>query len=139
MVVKTGVSLPDEVYNELSRIARLMGYGSISKAVRDAVEMFIAFNRWWTARGRVFGTIQVLASLERPTAEDKLLETVRSHDNVVKGLLRIPVAERYSLHLLIVEGDSESIKTLYKNLVRIDGILAVQASLLPGGPEQREG
>jgi CopG family nickel-responsive transcriptional regulator len=132
LVVKTGISLPDEVYNELASIARVMGYGSISKAVRDAVEMFIAFNRWWTAKGNVFGTIQVLIPAGKPAVEEKLLNIERNYGRIIRLSIRIPFNADYMLQLLIVDGDGEEVKKLYKQLVRIDGILAVQASLLPG-------
>ena len=132
MVVKTGVSLPDEVYEELSRISRVMGYGSISKAVRDAVELFIAFNRWWTASGRVFGTIQVLLSPARRGAEEKVLAVEKRFENIVKAVLRTSTSGGYTLHILVVDGHGDTVKQLYKELVRVDGVLAVQTSLLPG-------
>ncbi|BEP18438.1 hypothetical protein PYJP_17900 [Pyrofollis japonicus] len=130
MVVKTGIALPDKVYEELSNIAREMGYGSISKAVRDAVELFIAFNKWWSAKGSVTGTIMVLYPKEASTTERKVIELLGGFSEIIRASIHVPLGE-YSLLAILVAGEGSEVKNLYKELTRLDGVLAVQPSLLP--------
>ena len=130
MVVKTGVSLPDEVYERLVSLSKSLGYTSISKAVRDAVELFIAFNRWWTARGGVAGVIQIAARRgSRGLAE--LEEAVSEFSDIVRFTARVPVSGGMVFCLVFVEGDGARVKQLYRRIASINGLLAVQPALLP--------
>ncbi len=129
MVVKTGVSLPDDVYQELVETAQAMGYTSLSHAVRDAVETFIAFNKWWKYSGTVTGSIQILALDTRET-HSNLADNLREHAHTIIAQLTIPL-DRYALTIIVVRGAGEEIKELYKKLVKTKGVLAVQANLLP--------
>ncbi len=126
MVVKTGVSLPDETYQELTRLARILGYNSISQAVRDAVNLFITANRWATTSLPLAGSIQALA-------EEKslpiLLSKIKSPPAVSINLL--PVGEGYTLIIVVVRGEPGEIKRLYSLLSSTPGVSAVTASLLP--------
>jgi len=129
LVVKTGIAFPDKVYEELNKISREMGYGSISRAVRDAVELFIAFNKWWSAKGRVAGAILVLLPRSNEQAHRKILAAINSLDSVMHSTYT--VLGNYALYTVMVSGPGASIKQLYKELTRIEGVLAVQPSLLP--------
>ncbi len=130
MVVKTGVSIPDDVYRKLMELMRALGYTSTSKAIRDAIELFIAFNRWWTAGGPVAGVIQVVGRVG-----SRSLERVRELESEFKGIVRfsvtVPVNGNLVFHLIFVDGDGGDVKELYRRLASIDGLLAVQTALLP--------
>jgi CopG family nickel-responsive transcriptional regulator len=132
MVIKTGVSLPEEVHRSLVELCKVMGYESVSKAIRDAVEMFIAFNKWWSFSGRVAGSLQLLVHRSRLDTRKKLLEIQQSYENIIKTVFSFTVND-YLLCVYIVEGEGIDVKSLYKNLVKINGILAVQVSLVPLG------
>ena len=139
MVVKTGISLPDDLYAELVRLARSMGYASVSRVIRDAVEAFIAFNRWWMARGRVFGLLMAVTHASDRPASCRLEELLEGYPDVVKGAARFTVGP-FRVFVVFVEGEGARVKELYRSLVRLRGVLAVQASLLPGpGPEEPHG
>ncbi len=131
MVVKTGVSLPNEVYEKLVELCKALGYTSVSRAIRDAVELFIAFNRWWLARGRVVGVIQVVAPATG-RVQEKILAIEAEYRDIVKASTRVPLGQ-HSLIVLLVDGDGEKVRRLYKSLVSVEGVVAVQPSLLPGG------
>ena len=127
MVVKTGVSLPDDLYEKLRRIAEAMGYTSMSRAIRDAVELFIAFNSWWGSRGPVKGVVMSVVEAQR-------LQQVSS---VLLGSSKFFIVEPLDagrgLLLVVagVEGDADKIKSLYKKLTRTRGVLTVQPVLVP--------
>ena len=129
MVVKTGIAFPDKVYEELNKIAKEMGYTSISKAVRDAVELFIAFNKWWLARGGVAGVILVMLPRSAEQGQRRLTTILSSADTVL-GYSYTSLGD-YALYIVVVAGQGPGVKKLYKELTRIEGVLAVQPSLLP--------
>lgn len=130
MVVKTGVSLPDELYRRLREIASAMGYSSISRAVRDAVELFIAFNSWWNARSPVKGVILAVARRE----------ALQQLGSLGTGAARFYLVERLGetgLYMVVigVEGEAAAVKELYKELARMRGVSFVQPLLVPlAGP-----
>jgi len=131
LVVKTGVALPDTVYRQLVEIASRMGYSSVSKAIRDAVEMFIAFNRWWVHGGPVSGALLVLCSSRSQAAAQQVGELIRRYSDVVTAELIVNPSEEFMLRILVVSGDGSRVKSLYKELVRLRGVVSVQASLVP--------
>jgi len=129
MVVKTGIAFPDKVYEELNRIAREMGYTSISKAVRDAVELFIAFNKWWSARGGVIGVILLLLPRSSEQTHKRIVSILNS-SSAVKSFTYNALND-YVLYVVDILGTGPEVKQLYKELTRLENILAVQPSLLP--------
>lgn len=129
MVVKTGIAFPDKVYEELNKIAKEMGYTSISKAVRDAVELFIAFNKWWSAKGGVTGVILLLLPRSSEQAHKKITSILNSAD-VVKSFTYSALND-YVLYIVNVAGSGPDVKQLYKELTKVENVLAVQPSLLP--------
>jgi CopG family nickel-responsive transcriptional regulator len=126
VVVKTGVALPDELYERLMQLARAMGYVSLSKLIRDAVELFIAFNSWWGSRSPVKGFILVLAKQEAIGQLAALL-----HELGVKRYMVEEYGGGAVLLLAHVEGRPEAVKEIYKTLTRARGVLTVQSMVLP--------
>ncbi|NOZ89232.1 MAG: CopG family ribbon-helix-helix protein [Crenarchaeota archaeon] len=128
MVVKTGVALPDKLYEELARVARSLGYTSLSQAVRDAVQLFITLNRWASSPLPLAGVLQAVAdrgSVERVAAR------LAAHHEVVTGYMVIPLDRDKAMLLVIVRGEPDEIKKLFRDLSRLRGVDAVTASLLP--------
>ncbi len=128
MPVKTGISLPDDVYRRLLELVRAMGYTSVSRAVRDAIDAFIAFNRWWLERGPVMGTLQVVTAGGEAAAE--LARVEAEYRDVVVASLRV-LTGGYQLHVIVVRGPGSRVKELYRALVKLREALAVQPALLP--------
>ncbi len=134
MVVKTGVALPDQLYEELARVARSLGYTSLSQAVRDAVQLFITLNRWAASPLPLAGVLQVVA--ERGSVE-KAAARLAAHHEVVTGYIVVPLSQDKAMLLVIVRGEPGEIKKLFRELSRLRGVDAVTASLLPL-PETRQ-
>jgi CopG family nickel-responsive transcriptional regulator len=128
MVVKTGVALPDEVHRRLVELVRALGYTSVSKAIRDAIDLFIAFNRWWLERGNVMGTLQAVAASHEGLEGVSRLEAV--HSDIVTASLRVKAGD-HTLIVLVVKGPGSKVKKLYTDLLKVRGVVAVQPSLLP--------
>jgi len=130
MVVKTGVSLPDSLYARLQELAASMGYSSISRAIRDAVEIFIAFNSWWNHRGRLRGVI-VVAAAGRERLPSQLLRVIE-RDAVNKLYVEKPSSpEKPYLLYIFVEAEASELKELYKELTRTRGVVMVQPVFVP--------
>ncbi|WP_228546775.1 CopG family ribbon-helix-helix protein [Hyperthermus butylicus] len=127
-MVKTGVSLPDELYEKLVSLAQRAGYPSISKAIRDAVELFIAFNTWWSSQGPVTGVLHLLAEAKHGS---EIQEALQDAEEVVEAVLYRRLGASYIAVIVVVEGEPGRIKDLYKKLTRLRGVLAVQPALLP--------
>jgi len=130
MVVKTGVSLPDQLYAKLQLLASTMGYSSISRAIRDAVELFIAFNSWWSHRGRLRGVI-VVAVTDLPRVYGQLGGILES--DVVKTVYveKSPHPQKPALLYLHVEGEAAELKELYKVLSRMRNVVMTQPVFIP--------
>jgi len=131
MVVKTGIALPDGVYKQLVEISKNMGYTSISRVIRDAVELFIAFNRWWSHSGTVGGTLQLLVPEDNESVASSIHRAVRDYYDIVDSVIAVRLSTGYMLYIMIVHGSGNRVKELYKLFTRIRGVLSLQASLLP--------
>lgn len=131
LVVKTGVSLPDELYERLRRLAEAMGYSSVSRAIRDAVELFIAFNSWWGSRGVVKGVLVLVVDEARVGSVSGAL--LSGYGCVRSFMVERLGAPGLAAVFVFVEGGAGEVKGLYKELTRLRGVYTVQPVLLPVG------
>ncbi|RUM47136.1 MAG: hypothetical protein DSY37_03525 [Hyperthermus sp.] len=126
MVVKTGVSLPEPLYQRLRETAESMGYASVSRAIRDAIELFVVYNSWWTARAKLTGVILVLVDGE---AVEHVFENARQHYGCVSRL-EMRMINNYVLFYVFVEGGVEEVKSLYTSLSKTRGVRVLQHAFI---------
>ncbi len=126
MTVKTGVSLPDDIYSMLLDVAESRGYKSVSQAIRDAVTLFVIANRWWGLEGRVAGAFQVLVK-----GDKTLGNTLYKYRGIIRAHVSVPLTGERTIHIIVVEGSAGEAKRLYSELVKARGVLSVQPNILP--------
>jgi len=131
MVVKTGVALPDNIYKQLIEISKNMGYTSISRVIRDAVELFIAFNQWWTHNGTVGGALHLLVPENNDTIATLVQKILREYSDIITSSIVVRPTQGYILYTMLVHGAGKKVKELYRLLAKTRGILGLQASLFP--------
>ncbi|MEB3798172.1 MAG: hypothetical protein G5Z42_05065 [Caldisphaeraceae archaeon] len=131
MVIKAGISLPDDMYRELQDLSLKLGYPSLSSVARDAIELFIAFRRWWIIGGPIAGTFQILFKEKKFTVGRHLLRLEIKYKDAIRGSIEISYPNNIFLHIVILHGDGSRIKRFYKELIKISGIIVIQPSLFP--------
>lgn len=136
--VKTGIALDPDVARELEEVVKSLGYGSRSKAVSDAVRMFVAAHKWRAAKGRVAGVILVVYDHERHGVEDRLTDVQHEHADLIASALHVHLSDRLCMQVIAVRGDAGDVRELYRGLASVKGVLHVQPAVFHVSEEQRE-
>lgn len=126
--VKTGVAIPEEVMKEFEDLARTLGYGSRSRAFQDAVQLFIATNRWVESKGYVAGCIVVIYDHEEHGVEDSLTNIQHSYLKIVSAAMHVHLSNTKCMLIIALKGDVETVRKLYSELSKVRGITHIQAA-----------
>ncbi len=129
-VVKTGVSLPKKLAEELDNIVKKMGLPSRSHAIAEAVLRYISDYSWMTeSEGVVAGIIGILYEHDRP-ASSKLTSVQHNFLDIIKTSVHMHLDEHRCLELIIVQGQLVKVKELVKNLESIQGVLLTRSIIV---------
>ncbi len=128
-LVKTGVALPSDVVKELDEVAKLLGYRSRSRAITDAIRMFVAMHKWKLMRGEVAGAILVLYDHEVHGVDEELTNAQHKFLDIISATLHIHLSERHCMLIIAVRGEVSRIRNLYSNIASIKGVLHVQSAI----------
>jgi len=128
--VKTGVSVPDNVMKEFEEISKELGYRSRSRAVQDAVQLFIAMNKWMRFEGDIAGCIVILYDHEVHDVEGRLTDVQHNYLDIISASMHVHLTKNYCLLIVGLKGPVKRVKELYRELASIRGILHVQPAIL---------
>ena len=123
-VVKTGVSLPRKLVEDLDSIIKKLGLPSRSHAVAEAVLRYVADYSWLLEReGEVAGAIGVLYEHDRPNIAPRLTSIQHEFLDIIKSTIHMHLDEHRCLELILVHGRLNKVKELVKKLESVPGIL----------------
>jgi len=126
-----GISLPEELVKELESLIDVLGYRSRSKAIADAIQLFIGSHRWQGMKGEVAGALVILFDHTQGHVEDQVTDIQHDFLDVISATMHIHLSGRYCLEIVGVRGDVTKIKELYSKLAKLRGIKSLQVLLIP--------
>ncbi len=130
-IVKMGISLPEELVKELENLISVLGYRSRSKAIADAIQLFIGAHRWQSMQGEVAGALVILFDHTQGHVEDQVTDIQHEFLEAISATMHIHLSERYCLEIVGVRGEIPKIKELYSRLAKLRGIKSLQVLLIP--------
>jgi CopG family nickel-responsive transcriptional regulator len=94
-VTRIGVTFPPELLKDFDKIINKMGYHSRSKAIQDAVRLYVSERKWIKEEDTVqMGVILMVYDHEARGLESELTETQHEHSSVITSTMHIHVSER---------------------------------------------
>jgi CopG family nickel-responsive transcriptional regulator len=122
-IVRVGVTFPPELLKDFDEVIGHMGYGNRSKAVQDAVRMFVSEKKWLQEEGgNQAGVLMMIYDHEARGLESALTHVQHEYAEVVCSTMHIHLSERECLEAIAVKGDSVKIRRLSDELVSKRGV-----------------
>jgi len=122
-IVRVGVTFPPELLEDFDEVINKMGYGSRSKAVQDAVRLFVSEKKWLhESRGNQAGVLMILYDHEARGLENALTSIQHRYAHDICSTMHIHLSERECLEAIAVKGDGVEIRRLSDELAAKKGV-----------------
>jgi len=129
--VRISVTFPPDLLREFDEIISRMGYSNRSKAVQDAVRLFISERKWLQEeKGRQAGILMLLYDHDARGLEDALTDVQHRHAEIISSTMHIHLTERDCLEAIAVKGDAEEIRKLNDELSSKRGVKLLKTMIV---------
>jgi CopG family nickel-responsive transcriptional regulator len=130
-VVRIGVTIPPELLKDFDEIISKMGYDSRSKAIQDAVRLYVSERKWLKEEDTIqTGIILMVFDHEVKGLEDELTETQHHHSSLITSTMHIHISERDCLEAIAVKGKSSEIRELSDELTTRRGVKILKTTIV---------
>jgi CopG family nickel-responsive transcriptional regulator len=123
-ITRVGVTFPPELLSEFDQIIDRMGYKSRSKAIQDAVTLFVSERKWLREDEKTIqtGVLLMVYDHDARGLETKLTEAQHQHSTLISSTLHIHISERDCLEAIAVKGKASEIRQLSDELSTKKGV-----------------
>lgn len=122
-IVRVGVTFPPDLLQDFDEILGKMGYESRSKAIQDAVRLYVSERKWLKDEKSIqTGVLLMVYDHETRGLEEELTETQHHHSSIISSSMHIHVGERDCLETIAVKGRGAEIRKLSDELATKRGV-----------------
>jgi CopG family nickel-responsive transcriptional regulator len=122
-VVRVGVTFPPELLKDFDEVISEIGYGNRSKAVQDAVRLFVSEKkRLHKEHGSCAGVLMIMYDHEARGLENALTRVQHRYAHVICSSMHIHLSERDCLEAIAVKGNGAEIRRLSDELAAKKGV-----------------
>jgi len=130
-IIRVGVTFPPDLLRDFDEIIGKIGYDSRSKAVQDAVRMFVSEKKWLQEeKGIHAGVLMMVYDHEVRELESALTHIQHHHTHVISSTMHIHLSERDCLEAIAVKGDVDEIRKLSDKLIAKRGVKILKTMLV---------
>jgi CopG family nickel-responsive transcriptional regulator len=130
-IVRVGVTFPPDLLKDFDEIIGKMGYENRSKAVQDAVRMFVSERKWLQEeKGMQAGVLMMLYDHEVKDLESTLTDVQHDYSHIISSTMHIHLNERDCLEAIAVKGDASEIRKLSDELAAKRGVKILKTMLV---------
>ena len=130
-VTRIGVTFPPELLKDFDEIINKMGYQSRSKAIQDAVRLYVSERKWIKEENTVqTGIILMVYDHDARGLDSELTETQHEHKSIITSTMHIHVSERDCLEAIAVKGKASEIRHLSDELTTRRGVKILKTTIV---------
>ena len=130
-IARIGVTFPPELLKDFDEIIGKMGYESRSKAIQDAVRLYVSERKWIREEDtQQTGIILMVYDHDAKTLESELTETQHEHSKIITSTMHIHVSERDCLEAIAVKGKASQIRELSDELTIRKGVKILKTTIV---------
>jgi CopG family nickel-responsive transcriptional regulator len=130
-IIRVGVTFPPNLLKDFDKVINKMGYKNRSKAVQDAVRMFISERKWLQEeRGTHAGVLMMMYDHEVKGLESILTDIQHHYAHTICSTMHVHLSERDCLEAIAVKGDANEIRKLSDKLVAKKGVKILKTMLV---------
>ncbi len=123
-ITRAGVTFPPDLLKDFDEIIGKMGYESRSKAIQDAVRLFVSEKKWLKEEENTTqtGIILMVYDHDARGLETNLTDAQHHHSELISSTLHIHIGERDCLEAIAVKGRAHEIRHLSDELAIKKGV-----------------
>jgi CopG family nickel-responsive transcriptional regulator len=123
-ITRAGVTFPPDLLKDFDEIIAKMGYESRSKAIQDAVRLFVSERKWIQQEEDTpqTGVLLIVYDHEVKDLEENLTETQHHHSSLISATLHIHISEHDCLEAIAVKGKASEIRHLGDEMATRKGV-----------------
>ena len=130
-VTRVGVTFPPELLKDFDDIISKMGYESRSKAVQDAVRLFVSERKWVKeADAQQTGVLLMVYDHDTRGLESDLTEAQHHRADLISSSMHIHIGERDCLGVIAVKGKGSQIRHLSDELATRRGVKILKSMIV---------
>jgi CopG family nickel-responsive transcriptional regulator len=130
-IVRIGVTFPPDLLQNFDKLISKIGYENRSKAIQDAVRMFVSERKWLhEEKGAQAGVLMLLYDHEVKGLGSALTGVQHHHANIICSTMHIHLSERDCLEAIAVRGDAAEVRRLSDELAAKKGVKIMKTMLV---------
>ncbi len=129
-ITRVGVTFPPELLREFDDITSKMGYESRSKAIQDAVRLYVSEKKWLKEEGTQTGVLLMVYDHEVKGLESDLTETQHHRSDIVTSTMHIHLGKQDCLETIAVKGKASEIRKLSDELTTKRGVKILKTMIV---------
>jgi CopG family nickel-responsive transcriptional regulator len=130
-IIRVGVTFPPDLLKDLDEIIGKMGYESRSKAVQDAVRLFVSERKWLQEdESNQTGILLMVYDHEVRGLESELTEVQHHHSSLISSTMHIHIGEQDCLEAIAVKGKASEIRKLSNELTTKRGVKILKTMIV---------
>jgi CopG family nickel-responsive transcriptional regulator len=131
-IVRVGVTFPPDLLKDFDEIIAKMGYENRSKAIQDAVRLFVSEKKWLQEeKGAQAGILLMLYDHEVRGLESAITDAQHQYAHIVCSTMHIHLNERDCLEAIAVKGDAAEVRKLSDELAAKRGVKILKTMFVP--------
>jgi CopG family transcriptional regulator, nickel-responsive regulator len=130
-IVRVSVTFPPDLLSDLDDVIDRMGYESRSKAIQDAVQLFVSEKKWLREENtNQTGILLMVYDHEVTGLEGELTDVQHEHARVISSSMHIHLGERDCLEAIAVKGKASEIRQLSNELTTKKGVKILKTMMV---------
>jgi len=130
-VVRIGVTIPPELLKDFDEIINKMGYESRSKAIQDAVRLYVSERKWLKEEdASQTGIILMVYDHDAKNLDSELTEAQHEHSKIITSTMHIHISEHDCLEAIAVKGKASEIRHLSDELTTRRGVKILKTTIV---------
>ena len=123
-ITRVGVTFPPDLLKDFDEITTKMGYESRSKAIQDAVRLFVTEHKWLHQETSTEQTGIILMVYDHDVhgLESNLTEAQHQHSKLITSTLHVHISESDCLEAIAVKGKATDLRHLSDELATKRGV-----------------
>jgi CopG family nickel-responsive transcriptional regulator len=122
-IKRVGVTFPPDLLEDFDEAIATMGYANRSKAVQDAVRMFVAEKKpLQEGKGDQAGLLMMLYDHEVKGLESALTHVQHNFAHIICSTMHIHLSETDCLETIAIKGKAEEVRKLRDQLAPKKGV-----------------
>ncbi|MDR1992372.1 MAG: nickel-responsive transcriptional regulator NikR [Nitrososphaerota archaeon] len=130
-IIRVGITLPPDLLEDFDTITKKMGYESRSKAIQDAVRLYVSERKWLQdENANQTGVILMVYDHDTHGLESELTNAQHHHQDLISSTMHIHLGEHDCLEVIAVKGKSSEIHHLSDELTTRRGVKILKSMIV---------